>query len=101
VRHYKKPSASRHTITLPADLSEWAETQRGDVPFSTFIRRALELYREDIKGKLITPSAASADAHTPAGGSMSGLLAAEIPPSFTGGAMPSLSLSDSASPLPD
>jgi len=35
-------TAVTYTITLPQELSERLETERGDVPRSTFIKRALE-----------------------------------------------------------
>lgn len=46
----------RHTVSLPAELSEWADQARGDVSFSRFVVRAIEQFRDHKMGKSPLPS---------------------------------------------
>lgn len=57
-----KTGVHRHTISLPPDLSEWVDQQRGDVSFSRFVLRALEIYRSHIVGKAKSPQDNAPDA---------------------------------------
>ena len=72
MRDDKKPTdnVQRHTISLPAELSDWVEAERGDVPFSKFVHRALETYRLHIGGKSKAPSGNARNARAGSGGAL-------------------------------